>query len=159
MGLSSNFSTIISLHHSHGEDYCFWYYYYYSLSPKIFPEVHDFFFIDSPWGPHYDDRVVLTLTYFSRSQVCSKSKFSNFQITISQKLSVVQHNGFTKLIMHVFALYATKIIEVTHAEHTKLINFMNGGSATFRHKPKHSGMQLALQIVHNRHGQVGKGRF
>jgi hypothetical protein len=61
--------------------------------------------------------------------------------------------------MHVFACYGLKIIEVSHAEHTKLINFMNSGVATFRHKPKHSGMQVALQIVRNRHGQAGKGRF
>ena len=87
-----SFFFLISLHHSHGEDFCFWYYYYYyyySLSPKIFPEVHDYFFIDSPRWPLYDVRVVLTLTYFSRSQVRSKSKFSKFQITISQKLSKV----------------------------------------------------------------------
>ena len=56
--------------------------------------------------------------------------------------------------MHVFALYAAKIIEVTHAEHTKLTNFMNGGSPTFWVEPVHLRMHKGHQIVQIGHIKI-----
>ena len=57
--------------------------------------------------------------------------------------------------MHIFACYGPKIIEVSHAEHTKLINFMNGGSATFWVEPVHLRMHKGHQTVSKR----GQSKF
>ena len=49
--------------------------------------------------------------------------------------------------MHIFACYGPKIIEVSHAEHTKLTNFMNGGCPQFRVEPVHPRMHNGHQTV------------
>ena len=58
--------------------------------------------------------------------------------------------------MHIFACYGPKIIEVSHAEHAKLTNFMNGESATFWVEPVHLKMHKGHQTVSNRNIKMGK---
>ena len=57
--------------------------------------------------------------------------------------------------MHDFARYKKKFIEVSHAEHAKLTNFMNGESATFWVEPVHLKMHKGHQTVSKR----GQSKF
>jgi len=76
------FVSIIGLHHHYGEDLCFcqYYYYYFSVTP-LFSELEVDFLICCSLGTDKTfDPVLVTLTYFSRSQRPAKSNFLKFQM-------------------------------------------------------------------------------
>jgi len=96
VGLCSGCSyiTVVRLHHYHGEDYCFCLFVI-ILFHIFFSDFHQTSQVETLGGPYYTDPILVTLTYFSRSQTHFSAKIKKIKIVITLSFLAWFWSNFT----------------------------------------------------------------